>query len=759
MALISEPSSNGPIVVDVHPFHIWVSRISGPNAWRSWEPDGRLKLLSIVKGSTFGGPSYAVLQVAVGQPFDDDDFYLEHVDALRTGDRVAIGNGPNNTIKWLFCGYCVQGQLEIRDGNEALVFRIAGPEWIWGAGPATGAYRPVYGQLRRESSADDDWAKNTSSTTSYDGVKFFDDEPAVFNPDGRRNMTTADVIVAETGTPQPKCRIWESPDRKIAGELVAGHWTMREAVKSLVMTYNETAITGIQAPEDWESLPDTVLPATVVDTLGLVEAVNKVMFPTYGFYVDPTPTKPPSGTSWGPFPLGFFAKGQGPETTLYLNELNTPMHEAVKCVSRLNVAKDASKIVNDVIVLGKALRSVKLQYHGTATKTISADQKKLALQHGWKTSEADLATFATSNVVDGVSIGSKTDEVRGNWFNRHVKSGKEYQKYAHVFRLFVWNEANEFSGTGPKYGTQAMDWFAPDLTGIADDTGFNDDPAEKWYRRRRPLMDTQYFQTSLDAWARVPVAVFIRAAGVNSDSVFTEWERLSPGQYRIDPERAAIYITVDDLSLWQPLIKQKDPEEPTLPESRTFATLLLTGKLRMMVEATIETDYAKSSAAPIQASSGIQVQRRAVIRNQRDFLKSLAFADSVDSPLGITASPVDTTAAASALATQVRAAGQDLQPHASILVELDWPEIAIGSIINRIDGRGNGIDLRGSETGVGAQVVAKVLDPEAMKWELLTQSAVMQLRDIDRSRIVNRRRVRGQPGFPVIDNREEPKDE
>lgn len=759
MPIFSDETSSSPLSVETAQFIVRVSHIipndgdcTLPPSWGAFADEPRLKFLGAFCGSSIGGMSYAKLRLAAGAPYTTGD--IENEDPLAQGDRVIVCLRELGGDRPIWAGYMVQSQIVIAENGESIVYRCAGPEWLWGASQTEGCDTPVYGQVRRRADSDDDFIDSLADpleSTRAD-LMLVTDLPTVFNPDGRQNRTANIVDIGAVA--QVSGYVFEEPDRVCQSTALTAHWTMREAAKLLFEWYNDPDFSGIAGPDDWatDPLSDDQMPPTNVDGLGLWEALKRVCGPEFQFYIDPRPT---GSTLWSGFKIVFFRRGvdiDGTSADLWLNPRDTAAKDAKASIVRLEAAKDSSKVVNEVTVLGKALRHIKLIYHGAETVTIDPDttEGKLVLQHGWTQGEGDLFTFegldGEDRIVDRASIEALSAATAQQWLDRYTVGGKEFAKYSHVFRLFIWNESGEFrsgaeTSTQPVYVTTGLPWFVPDLTIVADNTALaaEEDVITGGYcRRRRRLLDTVYPDPALpgEQWPRVPVQVYIGAA--DDEGAVNNWVRLGSGDYRVDREIGAIWITRPNLAEWYPLDRLED--EPDLHDGRTYTTLLHTGVLRLLVEASIETDLALAAKSPRSSHSGSALVRSAVIRNA-NYVRSAVFDDGVTSPSGLTENAMDMSADALALAEQHRLAAQDLATHASILTAADWPMQGIGKII--LETQGRVIDLRGGPPGTllgrGAQVVALHLDPAAMKVELLTESAALQLRRLDTPRLGSRK--------------------
>ena len=755
-----KPPDN-PVSVEVAPFTFMVSRVTppatdgAPPTWQPFGPETRLKLLGIFYGSSIGGPSYARLRAVTGAPVSDQ-IDPERVGILLPGDRVIISQNKQP----LFGGYMVQGELGIEDDAETLQYRLAGPEWAWGAGGrGSGSFQAIRGQRRRNAKADEDWTADDSAVAGVGDQINVTAERCTFNAGGRRNMTTADVQLG--GASGALGRIFESPDRKVNGTLAADWWTVNRAAKLLVELINNPDLTGIQAITDWAAV-DAILGAAKsmrdvqVDGLGLWDALAKVLGPEFFFYVDPRPQKV---DTWGNFRVRFAGRTDdidGTEADFWLDARGTSVADGKPCVRRLQAVKTIERTVNQVTVLGRAVRHVRLVYWGKETGNKKDAGKQLALQHGWNPGLADLHDYAKSGKVN-IATAQDTDEKYKNWRDRHVVRGKDFDAYKAAFRLFTWNEANELQGAAPKYGNGytgvEVAWYAPDLSGIADGAGLFD-PAKglgEYCRRRRPVLDTQYLDGQLDQWRRVKPKLWIAAVpetGEQTEPTPDKFVSVPNDKWALDPERAAVWITEPDLLLWTPLMSEPTADSgdtTVVPDDRSFASLLYSGRLRMILEGSVETDWALEGAAPRTDDSGSPVVREALVRADDVYAYSAEGPSAIGSPVAdsLAGTPVDQREDAQSYAEQLRAGGQDEQVHSSLLATGTWGVQGIGKMIYAIYGRY--INLS-STSGRGAQIVAAHLDPDALAMEYLTESAAMELRKDDRVKLAAKRRThRGGP--------------
>ena len=595
---------------------------------------------------------------------------------------------------------------------------------------------PVVGQVRLKALLDDDAADGTSDSFDNESMVVCTDDLAVFNPHGRKNMNNLQVGISAADS-SITGRIFEIPDRQ--GNHSNGvYWNQYQAAKFLFNWYNDPNQTGItMTSADWATVgtqldSGTPIKETNVDGLGLWAAMKAVLTPDWAMYVDPVPSA--LGTFDG-FQVGFYQRGTGTLANFTLNPLNTTMGKAVPSVSRLSADKDTAKTVNQITVLGKATRHIQLAYYGSNTYTTNSPQVNLMLQHGWGMTEGKLSDYNAPNSVittqyevNSDTIASHGDTARQKWENQFVTSGPEFTQFAHVFRLFIWNEAGEWQPNNTLTGkpvydqtNTALDWTLPNLTGIADNTGFST-PVQFPVRRRRKLLDTAYPDSTsdVDGWRRVPPTLYFSHIGITTTTQ-SPWYRVKRGAYRIDHERGAIWITVPDIAVWRPANDLADPDEPSLNDDRTFATLVYTGKLRMLLECSIDCDTALTAVADRQSTAGSPLIREGIFRASDRFAQSI-FLAGITSPSGITPAPVDNSADAMDLAERIRIAGDRQQVHASVLAEPDWPEQAIGTIINGTQGRIINLQSGGGNDGPGAQIVGKSIHLDVMKWEYVTES-------------------------------------
>ena len=747
MSIFSTDDSKSPLTVDVGEFDVYTAAVENGDdptvdpTWDGWKIRPELKFLGAFYGSSIAGMSYAKIKLAPGAPeFTNDD--VEEYSNLNIGDRVCIVQSGTGSDNILFAGYCLGGRIEISGSAEALHFRIVGPEWIWGDHEVGGAWKPISGQVRRTADADDAWVADPTHINSISTQLYrFTNDRCVFNPGGRKNMTLDDVYLDDDSTQLGRC--WDTPERLVSGTLRTASWTVLQACKTLELWFNEPKTSGIANP-DWSKAgidSTQTLPQTDVEGMGLWGAMKKACGPEYGFFVDPRGSSDwePAGTQWGPFNISFFTRGQGPAVSVYLNERGTSITNARASVARLEAQKSIEKTVTKATVLCRLVRHIKLQYRGDQTPAAAsaASQKNLLLQHGWTASDLSLGTYVGSGIynttIDARSIDASGSTNSDLWRDQYTTRGKYFAKFQHAGRLFVWNESAEYAGT-PTYGASSTKaYFAPSLTGIAD--GENADVG-KLCRKRRRIIETPYYDTSIDQWRRVRPLLFLKAVKPGTENSGT-WTRVPTAHWRLDPERASIWITAPDIAEWYPLGDDQDPVEPSINDNRSFATLLYSGDLRMTLEGSIEADCCIKQTADRQAVAGSPFVREISIRADHEYVKSEVFADGVDSQTGLTAATVDNTADAMTVATQYRNSGQDQMTHASILCSADWPLQPIGGILTTIQGRS--VSMTGGPSGRGAQIVAVHLDPESMKWEMLTESTALKLRRMDRIR-VNRKR-------------------
>ena len=715
-----------------------------PPTWGEFQDRPVLAVDRLFFGSTAAGMSAATLHLAPGAPLNSPTERIEDIDPLGHGDRVIVsirppGSNGGDEPRW--AGYCVGGAITIDAGREGIAYRLVGPEWLWGDGADGGAAIPVAGQVRLSADVDDDPEADVDETDLFTARAY----PAVFNPGGRKN---ASKRTATLGGIDGAC--WFDVADKMQGPVeLTDPWTPRAAAKFLLGWYNEPDDTGVDQPDFGESgLSDgNAIPETGVDGLGLWAALRRVLGPDGQFFVDPVPT---AADTWGGFKLKFFKRGEGPAADFVLNPLGTAMADASPSLVRLQASKDTASCVNRLTVLAAAVRHVQLRYWGDQTMAKSGPAKASALQHGWGQAEGKLADYAKVDPVAGgkivttATVAAAGTALAGKWADRHVTKGKAFPAYSHVFRLFTWNEAGELSDDltepgKPVYGSDTDpivgSWYAPDLTGIADATGFgpsstsSDNDGGGYCRERRRLLDTAYLDATadVDGRRRVPPTLYVAAADSGSTDNDVRWVHVPRGAYHVDHERAAVWITVEDVADWQPLSVVQSADEPTVSDYRTFATLLQTGQLRMMLEASITCDPGLQSKADRQATSGSPLVRSAFVRGERSFAVSKPAPGVVASPSGLEPDLADDADAAMDLAERYRAAGERQAVHASAVTCPDWPEQPIGSLLAGTGGRQINLRSGGAGDGPGAQVVGYSILPDEMRWEYVTESRTAEL--------------------------------
>ncbi len=773
--IFSDNQQPNNLSVDAGSYDVYVATCvpnNDPTAdpkWNDWKRQPAVRFDGCFYGSSVVGMSYAKVSVINAPPVVKTQVNVENDATINVGDRVAIVVVVGNSTNCIFQGYATGGSILIDEKAERLSFHIAGPEWIWGAEPQNGAAIPIVGQRRRSASDDDVWILNPGQITHlYPSLNTFTDERAIFNPGGRKNMTSPDDVYLY-GDNNGQC--FEIPDRMNGTTPLADFWTPREACRYLDYSYNDLPLTGI-TNVDWDNqevIPDTDTMGEVnIDGLGLWEAFKRAAGPKYAFYVDPRPTvqvgnvgdpAPPGGSDWGPFNFAFIVRGTGPAANLYLNKRGTTASAAIASVQRLQAVKSIDKVVNSVDCYARLLRHVKLMYYSGDTASAhagggNAKAKNCMLQQGWTKNDIDFGQYHLSMPGTGAAIDINSIDVAGKsdlWRDQFTTTGVNFDKYRHVMRLFVWNESGEYPATAtganaPWYSNNStateLDWWTPDLTDIADGEGGD---AGNYCRRRRRILDTVYPDpSSPDGWRRVPPTLFISSDQQN-------WVRVHSSNWRLDHERAAVWITARDLAEWTPLedhsVVPEDEEEDlsNLDDARTFATLLDQGVCYLMLEGSIAADCMLKQTADRQASSGSPFVRKCAILAERDFIKTEVVDDGITSPLGIDADPIDTSDKALTYAKEGRAAWQNMNTHASILCSADWQLQAIGSMCSTINGRNLSLGGGAGGGGSGGQIVAMHLDPASCKIELLTETTALKVRKLHKLKFEhdNRKRPAG----------------
>jgi hypothetical protein len=753
------------MTVDFPPMVVWRSKAQTPkkNEWDITKPpkygsfqyEPRLRVLDIFMGSSVAGQSYAKLAIASGDPVSKQVDPENADEVLSCGDRIAMGFREGSNVRWRFAGYVTIAAILIQDDNEQLTYKVVGPEWPFGDPSAPGANCLVFGQVRRSGARDDSWSKSKDDNTSFDDLLVFNDARCVFNDDGHANMSTKDSDLMPSGSPKIKGRVFEESDRKLGTTAVAEPWNILQAVKLLCTVYNHPLVTNIQPPRTWtdEALPfttkDPIRPSDPnetgvdVDGLGLWPALAKLIHPRFAFYVDPTPSLV-QGDKWGTFPLIFFSRGEldsrTPIADLWLNKRGTSMEKAVPSVSRIEAARDTSKIVNKFTVAGKRVAHVRLIYWGKASNGLTEKQKKTALQTVWSNNADKLSDYAGTDDNHNTVVSSTTiDKNAGNrdkYQNQYITTGELFTDHADAFRRFAWNEAGEFDGLDRLDGGTVI---RPD---ISDVVAVTDEKQRRLFvRRRRPMMDCAFQpKTRKDTWHKQPPTLYMAIAKSAFDKSVSEWKwrEISAAHYDLDKYRAAIRFTADNLVDWKPFAKDdKDGEKGKTPkDQRNFLTLLNAGLLRMCLEGTVEMDTPLMEHSDPGEFNGTPHLRQFITRGENTFLKTEVFDDGLTSPSKLIPLAIDKTDEASAYASKTRQAGEQQSIHASIIVEGDWPMQIIGSVIQRIKGR-EIILTSNAKGGRGAQIVAVKLDVVNGYWEYLTESAALALQDKDRRRFAS----------------------
>jgi len=727
VGIFDTASSSSPRSVAVPPFVVYVGQITGAGSSVSWGAmthQPRLKPINMSRGSSVTGMSEATLKLVPLATAGGDLDVTAGVTVLKRGDRVSIGVQEGESVRWLWAGYCVRDVVNVGEEAENRTWKCLGPEWFWGSdSPNAGAGALVYGQSRMLPDGDDGYLSDIYEyVVAFDEHALFTGLPTVFNPLGRPNAHAGQAKLT-TGTPGIEGIIFTEPDKKIGTDIVAVHWGICDAARWLTLTFNDPAVTKIDV-DDWAAT-ETVLQSAGgqirdvdVNGLSLWAALKRAIGPNYAFYVDPKPTD----GAWGGFKLVFFARTSGDAASFTLNARGTAASAAVASVTRLQASFDVTKTATRAYAYGKRLRHIVLRYHGCRTTTLAAGKKPLSLQHGWTEAITDYAAGDPLQVdLAALDSLSKAEE----WQERYTTKGSEFDKYKHVFRLFIWNEAGEWHGPGPTYAPNAgMDWISPDLADLF--------APNLHTRRRRRLLDTIYRNTAGDEFYRVPPAVFLaydkaEAANDGAESL-TAWIKVASSNYRLDESRGALWFTHQDLAQWTPFLDAalENERDGSDTDQQTFATLLAQGRLRIAIECCVEDDMGLEGDSTFNApTAGIPMMRKVVSFAGARYLKVTKYDDGQGFIMANSGDAIDDTDALTELAEQIRDAGQDATIHTSILAAADWPSQSIGKFITTIAGRN--ISLASSGTRA-TQIVAAVMDVEAMKWEYLTESAALALR-------------------------------
>lgn len=733
------------LTIDVPPFVVYVSKVTesakDQPKYGNWFFENRLRCVDIFGGSSIAGQSYAKIQLITGEDGTGNKTVdiEESSTILWHGDRVAIGlQRTPKQIDWKFCGYCLSANMSIDIEAERRIYKIVGPEWIWGgSNTGAGTIKTVAGQAHRLYAADDAWQKKPATVSKFADWEIFSNEKAVFNIGGKANCARDDVILTspQSKMAQVKGKIWESPNRRIKSVDVATVWDMRNACKTIVTVFGELVFSGIEAPE-WTEVPMLLadkMRETNVEGVGVWEALKRICGAKYFFMVEPFPTDKDgeattvSGKSWGPFKLKFFDRTKGTEANLVLNRKGTQMSQAQASVKRLESVRDISGTVNKVVVRGTFIRSLRLYYFGGATPGMPMKNRKIAFQNGWGTNDEDIADYAVGAAKEVTPIYHPDAGSRTRWLTRYVTSGAQFPQYWNVFRRFTWNEAGEEDTLrSAKYAGFNLNYYAPDLDDIAD----NPDKPKKWYRHRRKPIDTFYLRSpQVNSWEKHPPTLYMAAATSKDDANVGNWKwhRISESHFKLDSDRASFTITVEDIGEWKPFYKHDSEEggaQAWPDDERSFGTLLASGVLRMCLECSIVCDGSLEGTAERKAGTASPFVREIVIPAADNFIVCTAYSDGFNSPSGQASLVLDQRADAVQYAKTTQSSSDDEQIHASVITSGDWAFQSIGSLISTIKGRN--INLK-SAGGHGAQIVAYRIDPTSLHYEYLTETVALAL--------------------------------
>lgn len=743
MGIFDSLSSLSPLVVSAPALGVYVSHAT-PAAdlnptYSAFALENRLQVTRLFRGSSVCGASNGRLALAAGRPAEGTQTEPEDAPAvLAPGDRVivAVGTRP------IWGGYCTGVNIQISGRTEGAGYTLMGPEWMIGAGGGRhGCIKPVYGQARRKPANDATWASNPAGNTpSLTSWAVYPALPTVFNPAGRPNSSFYNELLGPT--PGVGGRIFETPDRKHPTATAADPWTLLYAAQHLGLVYNDPDHTGITIDTGALEAGDIIRDVNV-DGMTLWDALKELVEPNYGFWVT---TIPDSVSAFTGFTLRFFNRSAGTVVSLPLNARGTSITVADACVARLDVSRDIAAVVNSIDVVGERLSMVELRYHGEDTPGLSALLKKTALQHGWPASDLNLEDYHTAlkREVNRATIDSKSGTFKARWRDRYTTTGVDFASYRHAGRLFVWNEGADFvpaTGVQPRYKATGYDWYAPDLAGIAEPVG-GGLGADKYCRQRRRVLDTPYPDVG-NTYRRLRPQLFF-AICETAGGTIGPWVNVPSTYWRLDPEMAAIWIIVEDMAAWRPFQREEmQGVANVVNDLRTYSTLLNSGKLRMCLVGCIAQDQGVTGGAVRQNESPCPQVRKTVVRRPDSIIRVDVWNDGVASPIAATPPTINEQAYADTLATQWRRSGEDAQVHSSVTVEADWPEVPMGSILGNTTGRV--VDMAANTSGGHrAQVVGQVMDPNAMAWELLTESAAKALSDADRRRGRNSRKNQRQ---------------
>lgn len=622
----------------------------------------------VMQWGTSGRHSSLTLERAMG----DVDGLMNHVeDFMRepeTGNQFRLVQSGETPVEW-FRGRVALEQSTVQASPDREAYRITvyGPELGLEEKVVRGAWFPI-------ASADNALAAGTSTVVERDEV-WQSYLPAVFNPgdmtlDGvsgsKPNASFSSFDYDNRGW--PICPVFAHPGRRILGtdgnvSYAAVHWTAYMAVRSLVEWIDFYDTISVQTT-DWKSIETLLkdehgeaiqLRHVNVTGMTLPEAMRAVLQPLgFGFAVEPW-AGDDGKHALRVFSLHVPATFKRPPMV----PLATPRHSTSSeqgrraQVQRLEFARDAHNIANEIIVVGDEWRrEVTLEYNGT-----DGD-----LWPAWDCDEDDLADYARDNKVGG-SDNAFLD--RAAFLAAY---GTQDAANRHVFRTFVWNEDGRWNWSGNAI---------PDLSAYGDADG-------NVSRRPRPVQGR--FGDYDDArQQRSPALVEIQIAGVSAT-------RIPLRSAQVLTDQAGFTITEPDLVRFRPYAEAKgaaysayrgwswlsmlhdtirDPQGP-----RTIK-LFLTGSVALDRCVVATASRRNDSAWPTSRPKLVYLPDRLKYRQEG----TTPVYDSIDADV------VDDTETAQTIADRTQDALEDAVGHGSLMLRGLHRTYVPGDGIDRTDGR------------------------------------------------------------------------
>lgn len=546
------------------------------------------------------------------------------------GNRFRVIDGDDD--EW-FAGYSAQDSMIIQADpqHEDVQITIYGPEWRLNQ-------KVVSGQWHINQDKEDKILDATYVAGDFVRAETHtSDIPCIFNPmrrdkDGIRrpvgNMFDIRFTwtLATAGSSADRgCSVFDDPGRKVLENyevlpvIEAAPWTIAKALRSLVEFWDNGTTLNISAAE-WDAIETTLGSTAIEDEVNvegmtLLQAMTAVLKDSgFGFSIEPY-----SQDNAGSFLHRLHVENlrdAGTTITIAMGEKGVGVSSpyATSELHRLDFMRDGQNIRNEVTVIGSMTR-VQIQ-----AKFLSPFNLSL-LHPAWSTTDYDLATWATNDIVDLLS----TTVSEADWrifANQFHLTGVDHATYIHTFRSFALNEDGQFS-----YMIYDGNAVIPDLA-----AEWNIGNGTDCLRRARPIGPQLVWQDeNLNRYRRAVVELVV---AVGSDEYIVDITNVTDiwrdaAGFTIRGGSAGDLFQKSDQGIiskpWFPFAGYvKESTIPAALRKTSYLTLLHntlresgTYKLELRIGGTIEDDTAVQSTSAKQAAQAMPLLSKRVVRNRQ----------------------------------------------------------------------------------------------------------------------------------------------